>query len=83
MSANPKPTVLLPLFIAIYYSAFSNVVSCGCFLQVAVLAMVVIELFGFMGLAGIKLSAVPAVILIVSVGIGVEFTVHICLVSKI
>ena len=49
---------------------------------VAVLAMMVVELFGFMGLAGIKLSAVPAVILIVSVGIGVEFTVHICLVSS-
>jgi predicted RND superfamily exporter protein len=35
-----------------------------------------------MGLLGIKLSAVPAIILIVAVGIGVEFTVHICLVSK-
>ena len=45
------------------------------------LSMMVVELFGFMGLIGIKLSAVPAVILIVSVGIGVEFTVHICLVS--
>lgn len=42
--------------------------------------MMVVELFGFMGLVGIKLSAVPAVILIVSVGIGVEFTVHIALV---
>ena len=48
---------------------------------VCVLAMMVVELFGFMGLTGIKLSAVPAVILIVSVGIGVEFTVHVCLVS--
>ena len=45
------------------------------------MAMMVVELFGFMGLTGIKLSAIPAVILIVSVGIGVEFTVHICLVS--
>ncbi len=43
--------------------------------------MMVVELFGFMGFLGIKLSAVPAVILIVSVGIGVEFTVHISLVS--
>ena len=49
--------------------------------QVTVLAMMVVELFGFMGLLGIKLSAVPAVLLIVSVGIGVEFTVHISLVS--
>ena len=51
--------------------------------QVTVLAMIVVELFGFMGLIGIKLSAVPAVLLIVSVGIGVEFTVHISLVSTI
>ena len=43
--------------------------------------MMVVELFGFMGLMGIKMSAVPAVVLIVSVGIGVEFTVHITLVS--
>ena len=43
--------------------------------------MMVVELFGFMGLMGIKMSAVPAVVLILSVGIGVEFTVHITLVS--
>lgn len=41
-----------------------------------------VELFGMMGLIGIKLSAVPVVILIASVGIGVEFTVHIALVCK-
>lgn len=40
-----------------------------------------VELFGMMGLIGIKLSAVPVVILIASVGIGVEFTVHVALVS--
>ncbi|XP_064624757.1 protein patched homolog 1-like isoform X2 [Lineus longissimus] len=51
----------------------------AAFVVVIVLSMTVVELFGFMGLAGIKLSAVPAVILIVSVGIGVEFTVHILL----
>ena len=45
------------------------------------LAMMVVQLFGVMGIAGIKLSAVPAVILIMSVGIGVEFTVHLTLVS--
>ncbi|KAL8597752.1 hypothetical protein ACOMHN_001711 [Nucella lapillus] len=43
---------------------------------VLVLAMVVVELFGLMGILGIKLSAVPAVILIMTVGIGVEFTLH-------
>ncbi|TRY89797.1 hypothetical protein DNTS_001857 [Danionella cerebrum] len=46
---------------------------------VFVLAMMTVELFGIMGLIGIKLSAIPVVILIASVGIGVEFTVHIAL----
>nr|AGV52780.1 patched protein [Archegozetes longisetosus] len=41
--------------------------------------MIVVELFGLMGLLGIRLSAVPAVILIVSVGIGVDFVSHITL----
>lgn len=50
-------------------------------LQVLVLSLMTVELFGFMGLMGIKLSAVPVVILIASVGIGVEFTVHVALVS--
>ncbi|RMC19091.1 hypothetical protein DUI87_03695 [Hirundo rustica rustica] len=48
---------------------------------VVVLALMTVELFGMMGLIGIKLSAVPVVILIASVGIGVEFTVHVALVS--
>lgn len=42
-----------------------------------------VELFGMMGLIGIKLSAVPVVILIASVGIGVEFTVHVALVCTL
>lgn len=50
-------------------------------LQVSILAMMAVELFGIMGLMGIKLSAIPVVILIASVGIGVEFTVHVALVS--
>lgn len=44
---------------------------------VVFLTMILIELFGFMGLMGLKLSAIPAVILIVTIGIGVEFTVHV------
>lgn len=44
------------------------------------LAGVVLQLLGIMGLCGIKLSAVSAVLLVVSVGIAVHFTVHICLV---
>ena len=46
-----------------------------------VLASLVGQLFGALGLLGIKLSAVPAVILILSVGLGVEFTIHILMVS--
>ena len=51
------------------------------FFQVVMLAMILVELFGFMGMIGIKLSAVPAVILIMAVGIGVEFTLHMAVVS--
>ncbi|XP_011634801.2 protein patched, partial [Pogonomyrmex barbatus] len=43
------------------------------------LAAVILQLLGIMGLFDIKLSAVPAVLLVVSVGIAVHFTVHICL----
>jgi len=43
--------------------------------------MIVMELFGLMGLLGIQLSAIPAVILVITAGVGVEFTVHVCLVS--
>ena len=50
-------------------------------LQVFVLGLLVVELFGLIGLIGIKLSAIPAVILIMAAGIGVEFTVYIGLVS--
>lgn len=46
------------------------------------LIMITVELYGFMGLVGIQLSAVPAVTLILSVGVGVEFTVHMCMVSR-
>ena len=49
---------------------------------VLVLVMITVEVYGFMGLAGIKLSAVPAVTLILSVGVGVEFTVHMCMVRN-
>merc|ERR1719195_1139364 len=42
-------------------------------------ASIVGQLDGALGLLGIKLSAVPAVILILGVGLGVEFTLHIVL----
>lgn len=45
------------------------------------LAVLVLQLLGTMTLLGIKLSAVPAVILVLAIGRGVHFTVHLCLVS--
>lgn len=45
--------------------------------------MITVEVFGFMGLSGMRLSAVPAVTLILSVGVGVEFTVHMCMVRSL
>ncbi|XP_065571497.1 protein patched homolog 1-like [Artemia franciscana] len=44
---------------------------------VFVLFVIIIELVGLMGLLGIKLSAIPAVLLIVAVGLGVDFAAHI------
>lgn len=49
----------------------------AAFLVAATLAIITSELFGFMGLVGVKLSAVPVVILVISVGVGVEFTIHV------
>jgi len=39
-----------------------------------------VEVYGFMGLAGIKVSAFPAVRVILFVGVGMEFTVHMSMV---
>ncbi|KAG1667437.1 Protein patched 1 [Nymphon striatum] len=46
-------------------------------IYVFILASMLVQLFGFMGFIEIKLSAVPAVILVVSVGMSVEFTFHV------
>lgn len=43
------------------------------------IAMIVFEVFGFCGITKIKISAIPAVSLIMCVGVGVEFTAHIVL----
>ncbi|XP_077500202.1 protein patched isoform X2 [Amblyomma americanum] len=48
----------------------------ACFL-VLVLASLVLELFGAMGFLGVRLSAVPAVLLVLAVGVGVQFLVHV------
>lgn len=50
-------------------------------LVILALIMMVLQLLGAMALLDIKLSAIPAVLIIAAVGIGVHFTVHICLVS--
>lgn len=50
-------------------------------LVVASVLSSLIQLVGVMILLDIKLSAIPAVILVLSVGLGVCFTVHISLVS--
>jgi len=46
-------------------------------LILVILSSIIGQLFGALGILGIKLSAVPAVILILAVGLGVEFTIHI------
>lgn len=45
------------------------------------LLTLVLQLLGMMALLGVKLSAVPAVLLVLAIGRGVHFTVHLCLVS--
>ncbi|GFT84485.1 protein patched [Nephila pilipes] len=44
--------------------------------QVAILFVITLELFGFMGIFGIRLNAVTAVILITTVGMSVSFTAY-------
>lgn len=47
------------------------------------LATLVLQLLGVMAILGVKLSAVPAVLLVLAIGRGVHFTVHLCLVRFI
>lgn len=47
------------------------------------LAAMVFQVIGVMGAFGIKLSAITAVLLIIAVGISVNFTIQICLVSTL
>ena len=47
-----------------------------------VVASIVVQLFGAMAVLDVHLSAIPAVIIILAVGLGVEFTLHICIVSS-
>ena len=52
------------------------------FFQVFFLALTFFELYGFIGLLGIQLSAIPVITLIMSVGVGLGYTVHVVVVSK-
>ena len=47
---------------------------------VVVIALLLVQLVGFMSAVGIRLSAIPAAILIIAAGLGVQFTVHVCMV---
>lgn len=67
-------SVLASVFIIITFMMMNPL---AAFLLVLTLSVITVELFGFMGLIGIQLSAVPVVILVASVGVGVEFTIHV------
>ncbi len=43
------------------------------------LVIILVEMFGYMGLMEVKLSALPAVTLVATVGIGLEFIMHLVL----
>ncbi|GIY21761.1 protein patched homolog 1 [Caerostris extrusa] len=45
-------------------------------LEVIIILMIVVELFGFMGIMGIKLNAVTTVIIIAALGLIINFSVH-------
>lgn len=49
---------------------------------VVVVALLLVQLVGFMSAAGIRLSAIPAVTLIIAAGLGVQFTLHVCMVRN-
>lgn len=51
----------------------------GGIIIVSIVAMLAYEVYGFCGWFELKISAIPAVTIIMSVGVGVEFTAHITL----
>ena len=48
-----------------------------------VCALIVVQLHGVMGFFGVKLSAIPAIITVLAVGLGAEFVLHIIIVSLV
>ena len=65
--------ILVAVFLIVTFMLMNPL---AAFLLVVTLTITTTELFGFMGYLGIQLSAIPVVILVTSVGIGVEFTIH-------
>merc|ERR1711865_342488 len=48
----------------------------GSLIVITLCIITVVEVYGFMGIVGIKLNAIPQVTLIMTLGIAVEFTAH-------
>lgn len=73
-----RERVLLSCFLILVASLIASTIFfmsfAGALILVLMLALTAFEVFGFMGLTGIRFSAVPAVVVIVSVGVAVEFT---------
>jgi len=57
----------------------SLVAAWACMVLDVSIFLIVFIVYGFLGVVGIKLSAIPAVSLIMTVGVAVEFTAHIIL----
>ena len=71
-------SILLAIFVATSFLLWSFWVGV---VTVVVIGSIVVQLYGVMEFLGVTLSAVPAVITILAAGLGVEFTLHIILVS--
>ncbi|XP_067928680.1 protein patched homolog 1-like [Watersipora subatra] len=67
-------STLFTIFVIISFALMSPL---SAVLVIVTLSITVIQLFGLMGLIGVKLSAIPAVLLVISVGMGTEVVLHI------
>ncbi len=59
------------------FFASARIAAIGVFVD----AVILVQLLGFMGATGIRLSAIPAVVVILAAGMGVQFAVHILMVG--
>ena len=68
---------LIVAFAAIFVAFCALLVNCwASSLLIFVLALTSVQIFGFMGLLKIRLSAIPAVILIIAVGKSIHILIH-------